>query len=106
MASRLESELGKKCQEFTAKDISSVLDNWISAVETLDKLRCEDARKEFSATAMVGFGIDGGLNERKKDFIEVRGEETSNDFIKQLNNRLKLKQKTVIELKQKLDNLQ
>lgn len=105
MTQRLEAVLSKSINEFTVEDIILILDQWLEAVESLDKLRCGDARKEFSATAMVGFGIDGDVNDRKKDFIEVRGEEDSNDFIKQVKARLKLKQETVAELKEKLSAL-
>jgi hypothetical protein len=105
MTERMESVLGKSRDELTAEDIMLILDLWLEAVESLDNLRCEDARKDFSATAMVGFGVDGDLEDRKRDFIEVRGEEDSNDFITQLKTRLKLKQETVRKLKEKLSNL-
>jgi len=105
MTERIEAVLGKPRSELSAADISAILDQWILAVETLDKMRCADARKEFSATAMVGFGVDGDLEDKRKDFNEVRGEEDSNDFITQLKERLKLKQKTVEELKIKLAGL-
>ena len=102
MTERVLSVLGKTLEQLTASDIIVMLDQWISAVEALDKLRCEDARKEFSATAMVGFGVDGDLADRQKDFTAVRGEEDTNDFITQLKERLLLKQKTVEVLKDKL----
>ncbi len=105
MKDRLESWLSKPSCDFTAEDISGVLGEWLKAVETLDQMRCADARKEFSATAMVGFGIDGDTDNKQQDFIEVRGEEDTNDFITQLKARLELKQNTVAELKQKLASL-
>lgn len=105
MNERLEAELGKKCTEFTSDDISSFLDSWIRSVESLDQMRCADAQKEFSVTAMVGFGIDGAAEDKQRDFAEVRGDEQTNDFITQLKARLKLKQDTVSELKQKLATL-
>ncbi|MBI9107394.1 MAG: DUF4954 family protein [Spirochaetales bacterium] len=105
MTERLEAVLGKSIKELSSEDLLIILEQWITAVESLDNMRCEDARKEFSATAMVGFGIDGDLSDRRKDFIEVRGEENSNDFITQLKDRLMLKQQTVKELKEKLASL-
>ena len=105
MKERLESHIGKKSSEFNPEDISAFLDSWIKAVDKLDQMRCQDARKEFSATAMVGFGIDGDEADKKRDFIEVRGEEDTNDFITQLKARLELKRNTVIELKQQLADL-
>ena len=105
MTDRLETLTGKKHTDFTADDISRFLDRWLKAVEVLDYMRCEDARKEFSATAMVGFGIDGNQSDKINDFREVRGEADSNDFITQLKERLKLKQNTVAGLKEKLKSL-
>ena len=105
MTDRLETMLKKKHSQFEPGDIISFLDRWLNAVEVIDDLRCEDARKEFSATAMVGFGIDGDQNDKAWDFAEVRGEEDSNDFILQLKERLRLKQDTVAGLKEKLSAL-
>ena len=104
MTEFLEIHLGKKSSEFSAEDVSRILGSWIKAVEELDALRCNDARKEFSATAMVGFGVDGDAEDRREDFIEVRGEEDDNDFITQLKARLRLKQDTVEQLMNKLQN--
>ena len=39
----------------------------------LDNLIYEDARKEFSLSAMTSFGADGDETERKEDFMQVRG---------------------------------
>ncbi len=102
---QLEQRYGKPYTELTASDISSFLDDWLDAVETMDNMRCEDARKEFNGTAMVGFGIDGDVTVRKADFIEVRGDENSNTFITELKQRLTLKQGTVRDLKKKLAGL-
>ncbi|MDC7126042.1 MAG: DUF4954 family protein [Spirochaetales bacterium] len=105
MCERLEDELGKKSDEFSVDDIIRVVDEWIKAVEILDGMRCEDAMKEFSATAMVGFGIDGNEADKYKDFTEVRGNAESNKFILQLKERLELKKETAAALKKKLEAL-
>ena len=105
MTERIENWIGKKSDKFNAEDIIKFLEAWLKAVESLDQMRCADARKEFNATAMVGFGIDGDVEDRRRDFIEVRGEADSNDFITQLKARLTLKQQTVAVLKEKLSNL-
>lgn len=105
MREYLENRFGKKYTEFEAADISGFLDAWIKAVDKLDQMRCLDARKEFSVTAMVGFGIDGSEEDRRNDFIEVRGEEDTNDFITQLKARLQLKYNTVARMKDSLSKL-
>ena len=39
----------------------------------LDEMLYEDARKEFSLTSMIGFGVDGSDKEKQEDFEGVRG---------------------------------
>ena len=39
----------------------------------LDRLIYDDARKEFSLSAMTSFGADGNAFERDQDFMNVRG---------------------------------
>lgn len=102
MKVRLEEQLGKEAKDFTSNDIITVLDDWIEAVEALDNMRHADAQKEYSATAMVGFGLDGSQKEKNNDFAMVRGDEKSDEFILRLKEQLELKKRTVAELKEKL----
>ena len=41
----------------------------------------EDARKEFSLTSMIGFGVDGSSKEKQQDFEGVRGDFVNNPFV-------------------------
>ena len=43
------------------------------SVIALDELIYEDARKEFSLSAMTSFGADGDDSDRNEDFMHVRG---------------------------------
>ena len=40
-----------------------------------------DAKKEFSLSAMTGFGADGSREEQEQDFEQVRGAFESNPFV-------------------------
>ena len=52
----------------------------------------EDARKEFSLSAMTGFGADGDIDQRTRDFEEVRGGLfDSNTFVKAVLEHIRVK---------------
>ena len=57
----------------TAEKLRELVNKWKYSVVGLDNLIYEDARKEFSLTAMTSFGADGDENQRKEDFMQVRG---------------------------------
>ena len=58
------------------KDISRA-----ECVIRLDEMLYEDARKEFSLTSMIGFGVDGSNKEKQQDFEGVRGDFVNNPFV-------------------------
>ncbi len=68
-------------KEFYGVDLSSasvdvlvdLIEKWKKSVVWLDEMLLEDARKEFTLSAMTSFGADGGKEERELDFVEVRG---------------------------------
>jgi hypothetical protein len=60
-------------QTITAEKLRELVNRWKESVVGLDNLIYEDARKEFSLSAMTSFGADGDENQRKEDFMQVRG---------------------------------
>ena len=44
--------------EITAQDVIAIVKKWQEAVVGLDKIVYADAKKEFSLSAMTGFGAD------------------------------------------------
>lgn len=60
-------------QTVTAEKLRELVNRWKESVVGLDNLIYEDARKEFSLSAMTSFGADGDENQRKEDFMQVRG---------------------------------
>ena len=54
-------------------DLIKLVRRWKDSVNALDELIYEDARKEFSLSAMTSFGADGDDSDRNEDFMHVRG---------------------------------
>ena len=65
--------------EVSVEGLVSLIEKWRDSVTGLDNMVYEDARKEFSLSAMTGFGADGGENRRMLDFQEVRGSSFETD---------------------------
>lgn len=68
-------------ETITAADVISIVKKWQEAVVGLDKMVYADAKKEFSLSAMTGFGADGSREEQEQDFEQVRGVFESNPFV-------------------------
>lgn len=88
---RIEDETGIAVSLLTAKDIIGIVERWKKSVIDLDNLLYEDARKEFALSSMTGFGIDGGDEDKKLDFEEVRGEFESNIVVSAIRDHIKQK---------------
>ena len=83
---------GLDMERITAADVISIVEKWKESVVGLDKLIYEDARKEFSLSAMTGFGADGDEIDKNLDFIVVRGSEfESNPAVMDVLNHIKVK---------------
>ncbi|MCC8112661.1 MAG: DUF4954 family protein [Bacteroidales bacterium] len=66
----------------TRQDAIDIVEKWIEAVVSLDKMVYADAKKEFSLSAKTGFGADGSSFDAERDFEQVRGYFESNSFVK------------------------
>ena len=65
---------------------------WKSSVIGLDNLVYDDAGKEFSLSSMTSFGADGDENERKEDFMQVRGSIfEANPFVSSIREHIRVK---------------
>ena len=68
------------------------MNRWKESVVGLDNLIYEDARKEFSLSAMTSFGADGDEAQRKEDFMQVRGSFFEADpFVKSVREHIRIK---------------
>ena len=78
---KILSFYGLQAESITAKDVIAIVKQWQEAVVGLDKQLYADAKKEFSLSAMTGFGADGSREEMEQDFEQVRGVFESNPFV-------------------------
>ena len=72
---------GLQPETITAKEVIGIVKQWKEAVVGLDRMVYADAKKEFSLSAMTGFGADGSQEEQEQDFEQVRGVFESNPFV-------------------------
>ena len=81
---------GKPIAEITFDDIRMIVERWRHAVEAIDDMLLDDARKEYSRRSQIGFGIDGD-DCAENDFANVRGLFDSDPFVKMVEEHKKVK---------------
>ena len=96
---------GLRADEVTAKDVMAIVRKWQEAVVGLDKMVYADARKEFSLSAMTGFGADGSREEMEQDFEQVRGVFESNPFVTAVLQHIEAKTRLGDELVERISPL-
>ena len=89
----------------TAKDVIDIVKKWQAAVVGLVKMVYADAKKEFSLSAMTGFGADGSREERELDFEQVRGAFESNPFVTAVLQHIEVKTALGNELIERISSL-
>lgn len=87
----IEKYYEKPLKDMTKNDFLAFLDEWFAAIKELDECFIEDAKKEYSETMKIGFGIDGNEETANGDFEEVRGEFDKNEFVKKISLHLEKK---------------
>lgn len=75
----IEKYYGFSFSSVTVEKLRELIVRWKESVVALDRLLYEDARKEFSLSAMTSFGADGDQNEKDMDFMQVRGSAFDSD---------------------------
>jgi len=103
--SLIESHYNIDLKTVTPEVIIELIEQWKKSVIDLDNMLYQDAKKEFSLSTRVGFGVDGDLKERELDFASVRGDFESNPTVVEIVNHIERKTKlgnTVIEELQKI----
>ncbi len=102
----IEDYYGVDLQTITADEIRTLVERWRTSVVGLDNLVYEDARKEFSLSAMTSFGADGDENVRKEDFMQVRGSFfESNPFVMSVKEHIKIKSELGDKVLERLSRL-
>ncbi len=83
---QIERILAKNIEKATGKDITGLIARWKKATETLNGLILKDAEKEFAASSMTGYGLDGDEKRKEADFRMVRGSYEENSFVRSIKN--------------------
>ncbi len=84
----LRRRLGKAVDEIRADDIIELVTRWKTAVVELDRMLHADARKEFTAVAQIGYGLDGEQEAKRADFENVRGTFKDNGFVLEIEQHI------------------
>jgi hypothetical protein len=101
----LQKILDKKIDEISPEDIIELTTKWKEAVVDLDNLLYEDAKKEFIATAQIGFGLDGDKKTKKLDFAAVRGTFDKDSFVSEIEKHISSKTELANELINRMEKL-
>lgn len=72
-------------------DLLGIIESWRSAVVELDELIYFDAKKEFSLSSRIGFGVDGNRYTQQVDFESVRGAFETNSFVSSIQKHIEVK---------------
>lgn len=76
----------------SAEDLQAIVRIWKESVTGLDNMIYDDARKEFSLSAMTSFGADGDEAQMREDFMQVRGSFFEADpFVASVKEHIKVK---------------
>lgn len=78
---KIKTYYGLDLEGATALEIAQLVERWRSSVVELDREVYADAKKEFSLSAMTGFGADGDEVQQARDFEQVRGAFDSNPYV-------------------------
>ena len=90
-------------ETITVKDIINIVELWKEAVVGLDWKIYEDAKKEFSLSSRISFGLDGNRYIQKVDFEQVRGVFEENAFVQTVLKHIKVKSELGDELISRLN---
>ncbi|MBN1361037.1 MAG: DUF4954 family protein [Sedimentisphaerales bacterium] len=102
----ISRQLGKSIEAITAEDIIGLTRRWQAAVVDLDHQLHADAKKEYAATAQIGFGLDGGEETKHRDFEAVRGSFETNGFVAEIDKHIATKTALAEELISRIQPLQ
>lgn len=89
--SKIELYYSVSLDTIMASDIKHITQEWLNAVVSLDEMVYEDAKKEFSLSSRISFGLDGNRYTQKIDFESVRGIFEENDFVKTVLEHIEVK---------------
>jgi len=89
----------------TADDVLDLTTRWKEAVLELDNQLYADAKKEYAATAQIGFGLDGDKETKQHDFEAVRGSFEADDFVAEIEKHIATKTELAKDLIRRIERL-
>lgn len=102
----IQNYYGVDLKTITVEKLINLIHIWKESVVSLDNLIYEDARKEFSLSAMTSFGADGDERQRTLDFEQVRGSLFEHDpFVKSVVEHIKVKSELAETVKARIEDL-
>jgi carbonic anhydrase/acetyltransferase-like protein (isoleucine patch superfamily) len=104
-ANVLQQQLGKTLDKVTADDVVELVTKWKTAVVELNRMLWADARKEFAATAQIGYGLDGAEEAKQADFKQVRGTFEENSLVLEIEKHIISKTTLGEELIRRIEEL-
>ena len=101
-----KSYYGIDLSEAGRETLIGLIHKWKDSVVELDGMLLEDARKEFSLSAMTSFGADGSASDREEDFQQVRGATFEKDpFVCSIREHITVKSELAGSVFELLDNI-
>ncbi|MHC4642839.1 MAG: DUF4954 family protein [Planctomycetota bacterium] len=104
-ANILQQYLSKTIEKITTNDVIELIKRWKTAVADLDHTLSNDAKKEFTATAQIGYGVDGDEQTTRSDFAAVRGTFEENSFVSEIEQHIMTKTVLGDELISRMESL-
>ncbi len=101
----LQQLLGKTVDKIMLDDIIEITTKWKQAVVELDHRLYADVKKEFAATAQIGYGLDGDEETKHTDFEQVRGRFEENRFVCEIEKHITNKTTLADELISRMEKL-
>jgi hypothetical protein len=92
-------------KEITAESLQDIVLRWKENSVRLNNMILSDAKKEFDANSMIGFGLGGDEYVRNIDFEKVRGNYEENSFVKGLIEEKASIERTAEDIIRKLKHL-
>jgi hypothetical protein len=80
-ANLIENRLNSKIDEISKEQLVQIITDWRDNSIKLNNMILKDAEKEFDLVSKIGFGLDGDVEMRDKDFESVRGKFDGNKFV-------------------------
>ncbi len=101
----IQQQLGKTIDTITAEDVLDLTTRWKEAVLELDNRLYADAKKEYAATAQIGFGLDGDEETKQHDFEAVRGSFEADNFVAEIEKHIAAKTELAKDLIRRIERL-